>query len=291
MKIAIASGKGGTGKTTLAVNLASFLSRNYKTVLVDLDVEEPNSGLFIRGELVKEEDKFRMVPKWIPDKCTLCRECQNNCNFNAIVQTKTEILIFPQLCHGCYACSDLCPENTLPMVPYKTGQLRQYRYGDLTFVESRLLVGEEMAVPLIEQTVDYIDKNFDNQYVKIFDSPPGTSCPVIAATKSADYVILVTEPTPFGLHDLRLAVETMEKLGKKYGVVINRDGLGDNQVEQFCNERGIEILARFPNDKQVAHLYAAGELLYEKLDYFARQLAAIEQKLGLSTFKNQSVVK
>ena len=283
MKIAIASGKGGTGKTTLSVNLALYLASRYPTVLVDLDVEEPNSGLFLKGELVRQEDKHRMIPKWIPDKCTFCRECQNNCNYNAVIQTKDKILIFPNLCHSCYACSDLCPENTLPMVPMKNGELRHYKTGNLHFVESRLDIGEEMAVPLIESTIKDVDEHFDDTYIKIYDSPPGTSCPVIEAVKPADYVILVTEPTPFGLHDLQLAVETMRKLDKPFGVVINRYGIGNTDVYNYCAQENIEILAKIPNDRRIAELYSAGQTLYDKIPDVSKALEQIEQKLNLQT--------
>jgi len=207
MKIAIASGKGGTGKTTISTNLASYIARKKKVILADLDVEEPNSGLFVNGRLIRKEDKFKQVPKWIEDNCTLCGNCQEVCNFNAVIQLGPTILVFPQLCHGCFACSELCPSSALPMVPQKMGELQHFENGKLNFVESRLEIGQEQATQLISQTNKYIDEHFSDNIVKIYDAPPGTSCPVIEATKDADFVILVTEPTPFGLHDLKLAVD------------------------------------------------------------------------------------
>ncbi len=265
MKIAVASGKGGTGKTTLSTNLASYLSEKERVVLTDLDVEEPNSGLFIRPVQVHREDKFKMVPQWIEDKCTLCGICQRVCNFHAVIQLGQMIMVFPELCHGCYACSELCPEDTLPMIPKKMGELRHFKKDNLEFIESRLEIGEEQAVPLIRQTHEYIDKHFSHEVVRIYDSPPGTSCPVIEATKDTDFVILVTEPTPFGLHDLKLAVETMKELGKDFGVVINRYGIGNDDVMAYCAEENIPLLAKIPNDRRIAELYSKGSLLYKEI--------------------------
>ena len=283
MKIAIASGKGGTGKTTLSTNLAAYLSEETEVVLVDLDVEEPNSGLFIQGELLHEEDKFKMIPDWVEDQCTLCGICQEVCNSHAVIQLGDTIMVFPELCHSCYACSELCPVGALPMQPKKMGVLKHFRTGRLTFVESRLDVGEEQAVPLISQTKKYVEDTIslkgsssDNKINIIFDAPPGTSCPVIEATKDADYVILVTEPTPFGVHDLKLAVETMKELKKKFGVVINRYGIGNDEVLGYCSEENIHVLAKIPNDRKVAELYSHGKLVFRSIPEFEFQLKNIK---------------
>ena len=265
MKIAIASGKGGTGKTTLSTNLASLIAESTAVVLTDLDVEEPNSGLFLDGKLIHHEDKFKMIPEWNKTNCTLCGKCQEVCNFNAVMKLGEMILVFPELCHGCYACSELCPENSLPMIPKKMGELKHFKLPNLDFIESKLIIGEEQAVPLIGQTIKYIDDRFTETEFKIFDSPPGTSCPVIEATKDADLILLVTEPTPFGLHDLQLAVETMTELKKAYGVIINRFGIGDTKIEQYCVENNITIIAKIPNSRKIAELYSAGKLLYNEL--------------------------
>ena len=266
MKIAIASGKGGTGKTTVSTNLSALLSKTKSVVLTDLDVEEPNSGLFISGELIHNEDKFKYIPEWNADDCTLCGKCQKVCNFNAIMQLGKRIMVFPELCHGCYACSELCPTKALPMIPKKMGELKHYKLSSMDFVESKLIIGEEQAVPLIKQTLKYVDENFPKNYLKIFDSPPGTSCPVIEATKDADLVLLVTEPTLFGLNDLKLAVETMNLLHKKMGVIINRYGLGNHDVEQYCEENKIPIIAKIPNMRKIAELYSSGKLVYSEIE-------------------------
>ncbi len=275
MKVAIASGKGGTGKTTLATNLASYLARDKRLVLTDLDVEEPNSGLFIKGKLVHQEDKFKMIPQWDKATCTLCGRCREVCNFNAIIKLIDQIMVFPELCHSCYACSELCPAGALPMIPVKMGEMRVWDTGTFAFIESRLDIGQEQAVPLIAQTLNYVEENYFADSIFLFDCPPGTSCPVIEATKDADLVILVTEPTPFGLHDLKLAVETMHELNKKFAVVINRYGIGNDAAEDYCTAEGIAVLAKLPNDRRIAELYSRGELVYEKFDEFREQLANI----------------
>ncbi len=262
MKIAIASGKGGTGKTTLSTNLAAYMAESEPVVLADLDVEEPNSGLYIRGEVLDREDKFKEIPEWDTSRCELCGDCQAVCNFNAILKLGKQIMVFPELCHACYACSELCPTGSLPMIKKKMGELKALKVKGLDFIESKLLIGEEQAVPLIKQTLDYVDRNYPKVVYKIYDSPPGTSCPVIEVTKNADMVILITEPTPFGLHDLKLAVETVRHLGKDFAVVINRLGLGDDRVERYCEEENIKIIASIPNDRKIAEIYSAGELLY-----------------------------
>ena len=261
-KIAIASGKGGTGKTTLSTNLAAYIAEYKEVVLVDLDVEEPNSGLFFNGTLVHEEDNINMTPNWDRSLCTQCGLCQKVCNFNAIIQLGTSILVYPKLCHSCYACSELCPVNALPMEPTQIGVLRDFQLDNLHYVESRLNIGEEQAVSSIAKTKRYVADKYAHLSFAIFDSPPGTSCPVMEATKDADYIILVTEPTPFGLHDLKLAIETMRELKKSFGVVLNRDGIGDDEVIKYCQAQGIDILAKIPNRRQVAELYSKGHLIY-----------------------------
>ncbi len=265
MKIAIASGKGGTGKTTLSTNLATFMAETAPVVLADLDVEEPNSGLFLQGEVHHEEPKFKMIPCWEGENCTLCGNCQEVCNSNAVLKIGDAIMVFPELCHSCYACSELCPTSSLPMQPKQMGELKHFKIGTLDFIESRLLISEEHSSPLIKQTIDFVDDNFPPEIIKIFDAPPGTSCPVIEATKDVDLVILVTEPTPFGLHDLKLAVETMRQLGKKFVVVLNRDGIGDDKVPQYCEQENTDLIARIPNSRHIAETYAAGKLLYREI--------------------------
>ncbi len=275
MKIAIASGKGGTGKTTLSTNLASYIARNRSVILADLDVEEPNAGLFIQAGTVNREAKFKMIPQWNEHACEICDNCSQVCNYHAIVRLASQILVFPELCHGCYACSELCPSSALPMKPQKMGELRHAEKDRLTLIESRLEIGQEQATQLISQTKQYIERQFPGDAIKIYDSPPGTACPVIEATRDADYVILVTEPTPFGLHDLKLAVETMMAMKKKHGVVINREGIGNDDVREYCRKENIPVLASIPNDRRIAELYSRGELVYPEIPEMEKQLGRI----------------
>lgn len=272
LKIAVASGKGGTGKTLLATNLASMISREQNTLLVDLDVEEPNDLLFIKGIIENVSDQYKMIPEWNENNCTLCGICSNTCNYHAVVQLGAYIAVFKELCHSCYACSELCPTQALPMKKHKMGETTTITSGKLTLIESRLVVGEEQAVPLIHQTHDLVNRHYREIPLQVFDCPPGTSCPVVAAAKETDFVVLVTEPTPFGLNDLQLAVETIRKIRKPMGVVINRDGIGNDDAEVYCNRMQIPILAKIPFDKQIAEHYSNGKLVYDTNKHFAASL-------------------
>lgn len=266
IKIAIASGKGGTGKTTLSTNLAAYLAEQSNVVLVDLDVEEPNSGLFLKGNFIHQEEKNKMIPRWEQDKCTLCGICQKVCRFHAVLQLGKSIVVLPELCHSCYACSELCPAQALPMQPMQMGELTEYEINkNLHFIESRLKIGEEQAVPLIKQAKKYVATKYPQVDFQVYDCPPGTSCPMIEATRDADFVILITEPTPFGLHDVSLAVETMRKLNKPFGVVINRFGIGNDDIVKYCDTGNIPIIAKIPNNRKVAENYSSGKLIYNEI--------------------------
>ncbi|MFH2143541.1 MAG: ATP-binding protein [Bacteroidota bacterium] len=275
LKIAIASGKGGTGKTLLATNMAAFLSLTQKILLVDLDVEEPNDFLFLNGKIVSESDQYKMIPEWDENKCILCGTCSDVCKFHSVIQLGKIIAVFKELCHSCYACSELCPTQALPMQKHKMGESKTISSGNLTFIESRLNVGEEQAVPLINQTHALVDNKHNDIQIQLFDCPPGTSCPVVAATKNTDFVILVTEPTPFGLNDLKLAVETMQKIGKPIGVVINRYGIGNLVVESYCEKEQIPVLAKISFDRKIAEAYSNGELVFDKIEQISTSLHQI----------------
>lgn len=278
MKIAIASGKGGTGKTTLSINLASFLAEEgpKRITLADLDVEEPNSGLFINGKTIETFEKYKFIPEWDKEKCTVCGLCDRLCNFNAVLQMGKTIMILPELCHSCYACSELCPENALPMKKQRMGEMKLIEADNFTFIESRLDIGQEQAVPLIAQTIDYIDsRDTVNGEITIIDSPPGTSCPVIEVAKNSDFILLVTEPTPFGLHDLSLAVDTMREIKKDFAVVINRWGIGNDDVVKYCEKENIDIIARFPNMRRIAEIYSEGRLIYRDIPEFKTELSRV----------------
>ncbi len=282
-EIAIASGKGGTGKTTLSVNLAKLISEEGKyrrVILCDLDVEEPNSGLFFQGEKVHEQVQYRMVPVWDEEKCTLCKRCANVCEFNALAFLGFSVLVFPELCHSCYACSELCPEDALPMKEHRMGELKHYKINDqLEFVESRLDIGVEQAVPLIAATRKYVKELADDNTLVIYDAPPGTSCPVIEAVKNTHETLLITEPTPFGLNDLKLAVETMRELKQPFSVVINRSGEHDAMIEDYCRSENISIAGKIPFLREAAVAYSKGEVMIDKIPQIREAIKKIADKI------------
>jgi MinD superfamily P-loop ATPase len=258
--IAVASGKGGTGKTTVAVNLAVVAaSQDRKVQLLDCDVEAPNAHLFLRPKIVRSEGVSVPVPRVKEDLCDSCGECGRICRFSAIVSLKTKPLVFPELCHGCGGCSHICPQKAIVEFSREVGKVEEGRAGNLLFTGGRLRVGEAMSPPLIRAV-----KRFRREESwAIIDAPPGNSCPVIEAVRHSRFVLLVTEPTPFGLNDLAIAVETMRALSLPFGVVINRTAPGRNNVHDFCEEEEIRILAEIPDDRRVAEAYSRGELAAE----------------------------
>ncbi len=262
MRIAIASGKGGTGKTTVATSLAVTLSSAGIPVRVlDCDVEEPNAHLFLRPEFSGVRDVTVPVPFVDEAACSGCGVCGDVCAFSAIVPVGGSVLLFPELCHGCGACTLLCPEHAITEVQRAVGVLESGVAGvgaKIGFAHGRLNVGEAKAPPVIEAVVALAA--VPTGEVTIIDAPPGTSCPVIAAVRGADLVLLVAEPTPFGVHDLRLAVEMVKALEQRAALVINRSDGHDEEVEEVAREHGLEILARIPDDRRIAEAYARGEL-------------------------------
>jgi MinD superfamily P-loop ATPase len=278
MKVVIASGKGGTGKTSLSVNLAHHLSKSQPTILIDLDVEEPNSGLFINHNNGKTTQVYKQIPVWKEDLCTQCGFCESACNFNAIISLGKDIIVSNELCHSCHVCSDLCPEDALPMQAFETGTIKQSHHDNLNFIEGRLNVGEEQATPLIKETKDYTAKQNTNQSINIFDAPPGTSCSMVEATKDADYVILITEPTPFGFNDVKLAIETVKTLKRPFGIVINKYGIGNSDLEDYCQKEGINIIGKINNDRAIAEQYAKGEL-WHNIKHAEEALESIKQSI------------
>ena len=257
MIISVASGKGGTGKTTVAVNLALVLDT---VQLLDCDVEEPNAHLFLNPVIKEKITSTVLIPEVDESKCTYCGKCREVCAYHAIAVfprdggRKGSVLVFPHLCHGCGGCSLLCPEKAIREVNKEIGVVEIGDSGTVQFVHGRLNIGEIMAPPLIKNVKEYIDP----ARTVIIDAPPGTSCPVIAAVKGSDFCILVTEPTPFGLHDLTLAVEVLQKLQIPFGVVVNRSDIGDERVDIYCNDNNIPILMRIPFDREIAFLYSQG---------------------------------
>lgn len=259
MIISVASGKGGTGKTLVATNLALSLKDEVKVQFLDCDVEEPNAHIFLRPTLDHREPVCIPVPAVDEERCTYCRRCAEVCAYKAIAVVKKKVLIFPQLCHGCGACTYLCPERAISEEGKEIGVVEWGQSDGLGFVHGRLAVGEAMAPPVIRRVKQQIDAGS----VAIIDVSPGTSCPVVEAIRDSDYCILVTEPTPFGLNDLVLAVEVTRKLAIPCGVVINRAGVGDGKVEDYCAKNDVPLLLNIPLDMRIAGLYSRGELLIE----------------------------
>jgi MinD superfamily P-loop ATPase len=256
MIISIASGKGGTGKTTVATNLALFLSgeKSQDVRFLDCDVEEPNAHIFLKPQIEKSRSVSLPIPDVDQKRCTFCGECARVCAYNAIVVLKKEVLTFPELCHGCGGCSLLCPENAISEKKRGIGVLEEGKAGLIKFVQARLNIGEPMATPVIRA----VKKTIRGDVITIIDVPPGTSCPVIESISRSDFCLLVTEPTPFGLHDLKLAVELLEKLEIKHGVLINRAGIGDDKVRDYCEKEGVPIMAQIPYDREISVLYSRG---------------------------------
>ena len=268
MIISVASGKGGTGKTTIAVNLALALAKNKEKNMqfLDCDVEEPNAHLFLKPVITNSESVEIPVPKINDKKCNYCGKCAEVCVFNAIAVTKNKVLVFPGLCHGCGACTLFCPEKAISEEGNEIGILEEGKAGSIKFTHGRLNIGEPMAPPIIRKIKKKIkkdynddrDKNIANHYITLIDAPPGTSCPVIESIKDSDYSILVTEPTPFGLHDLILAVEVLRKLKIPHGVVLNKCDIGDHKVEEYCKKNHIPLLLSIPLDRKIAVAYSKG---------------------------------
>jgi MinD superfamily P-loop ATPase len=249
--IAVASGKGGTGKTTVAVNLALSIG---SCRLIDCDVEEPNAHMLLETELIETRPVLLPTPIVDHEKCTLCGDCGKFCQFNAIFVGKERVLIYQDVCHSCGGCSLVCPENAISDSNRRIGDIRIAQNDDLRLVYGVLEVGEPLATPIIKA----VKSEVDIQGVNILDAPPGTACPVIETMRDSDYLILVTEPTPFGLHDLSMAVEVVKKLGIPHGVIINRAGIGDRKVSEYCKEQNIPILMEIPFDRKIAELYSRG---------------------------------
>ena len=259
MIISIASGKGGTGKTTIATNLAVALGTDVN--LLDCDVEEPNDHIFIQPKITHTEKVSLKVPQVDMNKCSLCGKCQEICQFQAIVVVGKTALTFPELCHSCGGCMEVCPENAITEIDREMGIFEAGTRNGVAFAYGRIFVGQVMAVPAIERVRAAVQPN----KVNIIDAPPGTSCPVISSVKNTDFLILVTEPTPFGLNDLKLAVGMVKILAIPHGIVINRSDLGDEKVKEYAKEENIPILMEIPFDRQIAETYSKGKLLVEEL--------------------------
>jgi MinD superfamily P-loop ATPase len=261
MIISVASGKGGTGKTLVSTSLALSLNDDYDVTLADCDVEEPNDHIFLKPQIRGRAFINIRVPVIAEEKCTFCGECAKVCAFNAIAVLGNHVLTFPQLCHGCGACSYLCPEKAISEEDRHIGEVEWGDAVGITFVQGILTVGEAMAPPVIRQ----VKEQAGGAGIVIRDAPPGTSCPVVETVRDSDFCLLLTEPTPFGLNDLKLAVEMVRELDVPYAVIINRTGAGDSGVEEYCKQQEIPVLLTIPLDTEIARIYSRGIALVDAL--------------------------
>ena len=278
MILAVASGKGGTGKTSISVNLARML--NGPVELLDCDVEEPNAHLFLGGEPVDEETVSITIPEIEASLCDGCDDCVHFCQFNALASVGKTPLVFPELCHACGGCMLVCPRGAITEKHYCIGSIKTSTAGNITLKTGCLDVGISAASAMVHAVKERIDP----AALTILDAPPGTACQAVATLRGADFAILVTEPTPFGLHDLKLAVDTARALHVPFGVVINRVGIGDDRVQRYCAEEHIPLLLEIPNDRRVAEAYSEGKLIVDALPeyraHFAQLWQAIAQEIG-----------
>ena len=276
MRVAIASGKGGTGKTTVATNLAWVASRDARSVAyVDCDVEEPNGHIFLKPQIASSRPVGRLHPVVDEEKCTHCGLCGEICQYSAIVCIGEKVLVHPELCHACGGCVLVCRPGAIAEHLRDTGRLETGRAGPIHFVHGLLNIGEAMSAPLVRQ----VKAAAPEADLVIIDSPPGTSCPVIESVRGADFVLLVTEPTPFGLSDLKLAAEMTRAMKLSFGVVINRADLGDEQTREYCRVHGIEVLSEIPDDRRVAEAYSCGILACEAAPEFRARVENLWSRL------------
>ncbi len=287
MIITVASGKGGTGKTTVAVNLALTIAADQSVhpanpLFLDCDVEAPNAHLFLNPTIERRGEVGVLIPEVDYDKCTFCGRCAEVCAYHVLAVVSQKVLIFPELCHGCGSCSLNCPEEAIREVLYVTGVIEEGQAGGIRFAHGILNIGQAMAVPVIRELKKLVGKADLRSYsVVILDASPGTSCPVVEAMREADFVLMVTEPTPFGLHDLKLAVEVArDELGLPVGVVINRDGIGDEGVDEYCAAEGIPVLMRIPFDRRIAEVYSEGGLVIEALPEYRAEFTQLYLRIA-----------
>ncbi len=279
MIIAVASGKGGTGKTTIAVNLALALEHKYNVQFSDCDVEAPNAYLFLKPQLTHLEPVKAACPSVNGTRCTFCGKCAEVCAFHALAVTKDRVLIFPELCHDCGGCALFCPENAIGKKEHKIGLIESGNAGNIAFFQGSLTPGEALSPPIIQA----LKRKMNRDSIVIVDAPPGTSCPVVDAIKGSDVCLLVTEPTPFGLHDLTLAVELVSKLELPAGVIINQADIGDDKVEAYCKREGLPILMRLPYDQELAINYAQGIPAIDALPEYRERFSQLCQNIKTLT--------
>lgn len=277
MKIAVASGKGGTGKTTIATNLAVSLARAGRAVqYLDCDVEEPNGHIFLKPQIDCVEEVTVGVPEVDEDKCIGCGRCGQLCQYSAIICIQEQVMTFEQLCHSCGGCTEICPESAITEKQRRIGVAEYGAVKGLAFGHGKLDIGAIQTPALIR----HVRRHAKNDAVVILDAPPGTSCPVIEAVKGVDFVLLVTEPTPFGLNDLELAVGMVRALDLPFAVIINRCDMGDNGVTQYCRREGIDVAMEIPNQRRIAEAYSRGRMMIDVLPEYAGQFHGLFHRIS-----------
>ena len=277
MIIAVASGKGGTGKTSVSVNLAAVATGPVQ--LLDCDVDAPNAHLFLQAEPIDEEIITLAVPEIDEARCDACDQCVTFCQFNALASVGGAPLVFADLCHACGGCELICPQDAIHERAHRIGVIQTAQRGTITLETGRLDVGISMASSL----VNALKHRLDEGSITIIDAPPGTACPAVASVRGADFVVLVTEPTPFGLNDLQLAVDTVRELKLKFGVVINRVGIGDERVQHYCAAEHIPVLLEIADDRRIAEAYSRGQLIVEALPEYRAHFEQLWQAIEHAT--------
>jgi MinD superfamily P-loop ATPase len=277
MILSIASGKGGTGKTTVAVNMALSLEN---VQLLDCDVEEPNAHILLQPKIAEATPIYKLVPQIVEERCTYCKQCSTFCAYNALFVAAETIMVFPELCHSCGGCSLVCPENAITETQRQVGSIKMGTVKGIELIYGELQVGEPIPIPLIKE----VKRRINPDKTVLIDAPPGTACPFVASVYPSDYCLLVTEPTPFGLHDVQIAVDVLNKLSVPYGIIINRAGIGDRKVYEYCNEKNIPILLEIPYNRTIAHLYSQGTPFVMNMPEWRAQFQRLYHKIKRYTY-------
>lgn len=273
MVISVASGKGGTGKTTVSIALAQSLPQAVN--LIDCDVEEPNVSIFLPIRNIESEKVHTLIPQIDSAKCTACGKCASICRYNALANLKNTVMVFPELCHSCGGCSMICPHNAITEVKHQIGELNIGDYNNIKMIEGRLDIGQIVAPAIIRKAKSHIEKG----KINIIDSPPGAACPMVTAIKDTDYTILVTESTPFGLNDLIIAIDTLKELKLPFSVIINKDDKSNTLVEDYCRENSIDLIAKIPDSVEIARAYSEGKTMIDAMPELKEKFLSIINKI------------
>jgi len=292
MRIAVASGKGGTGKTTVSSSLVSIW--DLPVIAMDLDVEEPNLHLFLNPEFTGRRTARMEIPEVDQSLCNLCGKCSELCQFKAISLMGKVLMTFPEMCHGCGGCIAICPEKALTPASRELGEISWGHKGDTEFLMGRLRIGEAMSPPLMRQVKERLSEMQETSSTTetpkdvIIDAPPGVPCPAINAVMDSDVIVLVTEPTPFGVYDMKLAHEAFTPMNKPMGVVVNRAGLGNSEIYEYCKAKNLDILAEIPYDRQIAEAYANGIIISESSDKMKQIFTELAEKIKQKAVGNNA---